>query len=97
MPDPRELGYVAKAVIQSVIAALDANQDGFFDAAVAIHTDEERAALDYLKAAARRNSMSLRALTLLIANKQHEAEDVVLDSKIKAQAQARAKTEAQGK
>lgn len=96
MPDPRELGNVARAVVGAVIKALDDNQDDFFDVAVCLHTDEQRRALEILKESAHRNSMSLRALTLLLANKQRAAEEVVLDAAIKAQREADGQKQGRG-
>jgi len=84
MPQPRELGAVARAITEAVIAALESNSDEFFNVVLSIHAQDAQAAVMALKEASARNNLALRALTLMQANRLHDAETVILDAKLKA-------------
>lgn len=81
MTQPRPLGTTAKIVLESVEAALAANNDSFFGAVESLSGDPTRAVL-LLSQAASRNVMALRALTLLRADRLRDAENVIIDARL---------------
>lgn len=83
MPEPRDLGNVARAVVTAVTESLADNQDDYFEIVLNIHAGDVPAAIHTLKALAARNNIALRALTFLLANRQKDAEDVLIAAKLR--------------
>lgn len=83
MPVPRSLGNVARVVLNAITDALEANQDEFFEIVLLISAGDATKAIKALKDTAARNNVALRALTLLVADKQHGAEDLLIQAKLR--------------
>jgi hypothetical protein len=83
MPDPRPLGYAARSVVAVAADALEANSAKFFDVAADILCGENLAAVAALREIAERNSTTLRALILLLADRHADAQDVLMSAKLR--------------
>jgi len=83
MPDPRPLGNVARSVVSDAADALEANGAKFFDVAAAILCGENLSAVAALREIAERNSTTLRALILLLADRHADAQDVIMSAKMR--------------
>ncbi len=83
MPDPRPLGNVSRAVIQAITDELERSQDEFFEISLHVYAGDVPTAMQTLKEVARANQIALRALTFLLANRQKEAEEVLISAKLR--------------
>jgi len=82
MTPPRTLGATAKVVLESVEQDLVVINDALFGAVEVMATDQTRA-IGLLSQAASRNTYALRALTLLRADRMADAQNVVMDSRLR--------------
>lgn len=82
MTSPRPIGTTAKVVLESVEEALATNNDLLFGLVEVMFEDRELA-FRLLYQASSKNTMALRALTLLRADRLRDAENVVMDSRLK--------------
>lgn len=83
MPKPLPLPTRAKHIMKALENTLQDQQQTFFDVVLAVYEDEKKEAIEALRAAALRNNLVLRTLTLLLANEFEAAEEVIVQ--IKAQ------------
>lgn len=83
MPDPRPLGNVSRTVLNTVTEMLDANQNEYFEVVTSVHSGDVPATIQVLKDMAARNNMALRAITFLLADKQKQAEEVLITAKLR--------------
>ena len=80
---PRSLGNIARSVIRQLLPLLAANQNVYFDVSADILADTPEAkkrAIERLRNMSTRNLVITQALTLLLAEQQHDAELVILES-----------------
>jgi hypothetical protein len=83
---PKELSRIARSVLDQVQTTLLESQDDYQELQVLIAKDQKAAAAELIRTIANRNSMTVIAITYLLAEKQHEAEKVVLSAKMKRNA-----------
>lgn len=83
MPDPRPLGNVARTVLESITDYLEANEDECFEVVLRVHSGDTPAVIQVMKEMARRNKVALRAITFLLADRQKDAEEVLITAKMR--------------
>lgn len=83
MPEPRQLGNVARTVLASISEYLEANEDECFEVVLRVHSGDAPAAILVMKEMARRNKVALRAITFLLADRQKDAEEVLITAKLR--------------
>lgn len=83
MPQPRALGTTAKTVVESIEKSLERNTEAYFAVVLHLYSEDREEALGTLREIAARNNLAVRALTFLRAGQLHEAENVLIDARLR--------------
>ena len=83
MPQPKQGGYVERTVLKSVMERLTSSMRDTIEVVALVHEGETARASRALAGIVSTQSQAVQALTLVLADRLRDAEDVLIDARIK--------------